>query len=149
MAPFYRTICEQLGWEREPSWLAALRAANVAELAQLDEKLCSAKLNEGESEICAAMLARAEFLARIGERERALHAYDETFAKTVALGPRLDLLLAKMRIGFFFGDVGLVSTTLEKAKALLEDGGDWERRNRLKVYESIFFLRCSPHNKGR
>lgn len=27
-----------------------------------------------------------------------------------------------------------------RAKGLLEDGGDWERRNRLKVYEAVFLM---------
>lgn len=33
-----------------------------------------------------------------------------------------------------------MSSGLEKANALGEDGGDWERKNRLKVYKAIFYL---------
>ena len=29
---------------------------------------------------------------------------------------------------------------LKKAKEVMASGGDWERRNRLKVYEAIFLL---------
>ena len=140
MAPFYSTVCEQLGWETDATWLAAMKESNVAEAAKLAEKLTDAEQNEGESEIAAALLARAEFLTRIGEKTDALAAYDDALAKTVALGPKLDVMLAKLRIGLFFEDLKLVTSTIDKAKALLEEGGDWERRNRLKVYEAVFLL---------
>ena len=29
---------------------------------------------------------------------------------------------------------------IDKAKKLCEEGGDWERKNRLKVYEALFFM---------
>lgn len=29
---------------------------------------------------------------------------------------------------------------LKRAHELMEEGGDWERKNRLKVYEAIFLL---------
>ena len=29
---------------------------------------------------------------------------------------------------------------IEKAKKLCEEGGDWERKNRLKVYEALFHM---------
>lgn len=38
------------------------------------------------------------------------------------------------------GDWRKVSTGLDKAKNLADEGGDWERKNRLKVYNGIFRL---------
>ena len=107
MAPFYKALCEKLGWAPE-GFLAELEAANAAELAKLEEKIKDAAENEGETEIREAYLAKADFLMRIGEKEIALAAYDETLTKTVALGPKLDVVLAKLRIGFFFDDLPLV-----------------------------------------
>ena len=97
MAPFYKSTCAVLGWPVDEEWLAAMEAANKAELDSLDEKLENAKQNEGESEICAALLARADFNMRIGEKEKTIAAFEEAYAKTVGLGPKLDLLLTKLR----------------------------------------------------
>ncbi len=36
-------------------------------------------------------------------------------------------------LGLFFGDNDLITRNLDKATSLLEEGGDWDRRNRLKV----------------
>lgn len=33
-----------------------------------------------------------------------------------------------------------VKQHIEKAKKLCEEGGDWERKNRLKVYEGLFHM---------
>ncbi|KAJ1328842.1 hypothetical protein BSLG_009886 [Batrachochytrium salamandrivorans] len=35
-------------------------------------------------------------------------------------------------------DNELVSKSIDKVKILIEEGGDWDRRNRLKVYEGIY-----------
>ena len=42
------------------------------------------------------------------------------------------------RLGFFNHDMKLIQTKLKLAKTLNESGGDWDRRNRLKVYEGLF-----------
>ena len=140
MAPFYKLVCEQLGWPVDAAKLAAMEKVNATELTSLSDKIKNAEENEGESEIREAYLARADFLMRTGEKEKALEAYDETVTKTVALGPKLDIMLSQLRIGFFFDDAHLLKAKIAKAKAMLEEGGDWERRNRLKVYEAVFLL---------
>ena len=48
----------------------------------------------------------------------------------------------------FFDDLKLVKSTIERAKGLLEQGGDWERRNRLKVYEALFLVRIRDFKKA-
>merc|ERR1719409_1113971 len=110
MAPFYKLVCEQLGWPVDAAKLAAMEKVNAAELESLGEKIKNAEENEGESEIREAYLARADFLMRTGEKEKALEAYDETVTKTVALGPKLDIMLSQLRIGFFFDDAPLLDS---------------------------------------
>ena len=116
MAPFYKLVCEQLGWPVDAAKLAAMEKVNAAELESLGEKIKNAEENEGESEIREAYLARADFLMRTGEKEKALEAYDETVTKTVALGPKLDIMLSQLRIGFFFDDAQLLKATLARAR---------------------------------
>ena len=57
----------------------------------------------------------------------------QTIEKTVGLGNRMDMVFLLIRIGLFYMDHDLVTRNLDKAKQLLEEGGDWDRRNRLKV----------------
>lgn len=43
-------------------------------------------------------------------------------------------------MALFYGDKPLVKKHVERAKTLVESGGDWDRRNRLKAYEGIYLL---------
>lgn len=60
--------------------------------------------------------------------------------KTSILGTKIDLVLAMIRVGLFFGDRVFVKNTVERANALVESGGDWDRRNRLKAYKGLHLL---------
>ena len=62
------------------------------------------------------------------------------------LGTRIDLVLAIIRIGIFFGDKLMVKKNVDRAKALVESGGDWDRRNRLKAYQGLHLLTIRSYN---
>lgn len=53
-----------------------------------------------------------------------------------------------IRIGLFHGDPKVTVSNITKAKALIEEGGDWERRNRLKVYEGYHLLSVRNFKAG-
>lgn len=138
MAPFYKLVAAELKWSVDASLLKTLTEANELKLKQLDEKIADAEANLGETEITDSLIAKAEYLAKIGEKELALAAFKIAFEKTGPLGTRIDLVFSNIRIGFFFNDNELISRHIEKARTLIEEGGDWDRRNRLKVYEGMY-----------
>lgn len=51
-----------------------------------------------------------------------------------------------IRIGIFFGDKVSVKKHIERANALTEEGGDWDRRNRLKAYKGLHLLTVRSYN---
>lgn len=138
MAPYYEALCKSLDWQMDVDLLSKMKKANEEELRRLDEELEDAEKNLGESEIRDAMMAKAEYLCRIGDKEGALTAFRKTYDKTVALGHRLDIVFYLLRIGLFYMDNDLITRNTEKAKSLIEEGGDWDRRNRLKVYQGLY-----------
>uniref|UniRef100_A0AAR2M1G6 26S proteasome non-ATPase regulatory subunit 6 n=1 Tax=Pygocentrus nattereri TaxID=42514 RepID=A0AAR2M1G6_PYGNA len=138
MAPYYEALCKELKWPVDSDLLGKMKKANEDELKRLDDVLEDAEKNLGESEIRDAMMAKAEYLIRIGDKEGALTAFRKTYDKTVALGHRLDIVFYLLRIGLFYMDNDLITRNTEKAKSLIEEGGDWDRRNRLKVYQGLY-----------
>lgn len=48
-------------------------------------------------------------------------------------------------MALFFGDKVLAKKTIERASALVESGGDWDRRNRLKAYTGLHLLTVRSH----
>lgn len=49
-------------------------------------------------------------------------------------------------MGLFYGDKLLVKKHVDRAKTLVESGGDWDRRNRLKAYEGLYLLTVRSYN---
>mgnify|MGYP001508357043 FL=1 len=78
------------------------------------------------------------YLARIGDKEAALPAIDEAFAKATGTGSKIDFMLLKIRLGLFYGDPELTEKSMASAAALIEEGGDWDRRNRLTAYRGVY-----------
>jgi len=168
MAPYYQAITSspKSPLPLDSKLLSTLQEKNNATLKTLDEALASAEATEGESEISDALKARANFLTRIGERDKAIDAQKLALEKTPGLGSRIDIVLTLIRIGFFWNDESSIVWGLDKAEKpvftfsfdscrtltyitrLIEEGGDWDRRNRLKVYQGLHLLSIRQFKRG-
>lgn len=62
------------------------------------------------------------------------------FEKTGILATKIDVVLAIIRVGLFFNDKLLVKKNVDRCLTLVESGGDWDRRNRLKAYQGLHLL---------
>lgn len=140
MSPFYEEVCKDLGWTIDLKLLTTMKERNEAQLKELDAAIEDAEQNLGEMEVRESNLKKAEYLCSIGNKEASLSAFRKTYDKTVSLGHRLDIIFHNIRIGLFYIDHDLVTKNIEKAKTLIEEGGDWDRRNRLKVYQGLYCM---------
>jgi 26S proteasome regulatory subunit N7 len=84
------------------------------------------------------MFAKATVLAESGDTKAAIEVFEEIEAqKKTTTGQKVDIAFSKLRIAFAGDDLPLMTKAIEKAKEFVEVGGDWERRNRLKVLQSM------------
>ncbi|KAJ2879028.1 proteasome regulatory particle subunit, partial [Coemansia aciculifera] len=60
---------------------------------------------------------------------------------TTTLNQKLDIVFGKLRLGLFYYRPQLIQKEIDRAHELVNKGGDWDRRNRLKAIECIW--RCS------
>jgi len=139
-APLYELVCKDLKWTVDSKMLSEMKTANKERLEALDAAITDAEENLGESELREALLKKAEFFANIGDKDAAIEAVRKTADKTVGLGNRMDLVFLNIRIGLFFTDHTIIKANIAKAHQMLEEGGDWDRRNRLKVYEGLYAM---------
>lgn len=118
MAPYYQIITSSSKppLPLDSALLTSLQEANAATLKSLDEALVSAEATEGESEISDALKARANFLTRIGEKDKAVEAQKLALEKTPGLGSRIDIVLTLVRIGYFWNDEALIIWAMDKAE---------------------------------
>lgn len=141
MLPYYeKFLCPGPAGPPDEALKAEMKKANEEELAKIEEKIADAKENLGDIEIRDALLAKADFFNRIGDKDQAVKGYEEAFEKTVGVGAKLDNILTVIRIAFFFDDSALMKKHIDRAKVELGKGGDWERRNKLKVYEGVYLM---------
>ncbi|VDQ03376.1 unnamed protein product [Trichobilharzia regenti] len=108
---------------------------DITKIKELDAKIKDAEENLGDTEVRTAMMEKAHYLSKIGDKvDRALSQFRLILDKSLMPGFRLDTIFHIIRIGFFFGDRDLITKNIEKANSLIEEGGDWDRRNRLKNF---------------
>merc|ERR1719421_389188 len=140
-AAAYRAMCADLGWAPDEAGASAAEAQHVERLAALDAKYADAKENLGDVEIFDALLAKAQELAAEGApRTRVVEAFDKALAGTVATGHKLDICFQRMVLCLADHDLVGLKELLDSAQKLLDEGGDWERKNRLKVYQGVYFM---------
>lgn len=140
MASLYEFLTASGVLEKDAELLDAMKKRIEEEIKKLDEKIADAEENLGESEVREAHLAKSLYFIRICDKERALEQLKVTEGKTVAVGQKMDLVFYTLQLGFFYMDFDLISKSIDKAKNLFEEGGDWERKNRLKVYEGLYCM---------
>ncbi|KAL8275629.1 hypothetical protein Esti_000580 [Eimeria stiedai] len=140
MAPLYRKAVEEFGWTLDEEKVKRMEAKHAEELKAIEAKLADAQENYGDTEVRDSLMAKAQLFCRIGDVPAAVEAYNVAYQKTVGIGSRLDITLTLLRIGFVYNDRDLLKKSLQTAKEEIEKGGDWERRNKLKVFEGIHLM---------
>ncbi|GAU96143.1 hypothetical protein RvY_07631 [Ramazzottius varieornatus] len=148
MAPYYDRICTELGWKKDDTLAKQMKVNNEKKLKEIEDKIADAEQNLGSIEVREAYFDKFNYLCRTGDKEGSETAFRVCYEKTVGNGNRLDLIFQMIRIGLFFSDLDLTTRNLEKARSLVEEGGDWDRRNRLKVYEGIYYMSIREFTKA-
>lgn len=149
--PFYESMCAEFGWSVDAALVAAAKASNDVELKAIDDKLEDAEENLGDTEVLDALFSKCKYFTRIGDKDGALASYATILTKAdmkseekgnvkLSTSQRIQIALNKLRLGMFHSDSELVKQELPKAKQLVELGGDWDRRNRLQVYEGVAMM---------
>jgi len=141
MGPFYESLCAKHGWMLDKSLLASFTAANAEKLAALQATLKDAEENQGEMEVLDALFGLAFHFARQGDQAGCYKACDVIIAKPkLSSGKRIDASFCKLRMALFYMDLDAAKVLVASALKLVEEGGDWDRRNRLKAYTAVFLM---------
>jgi len=142
----YTHISSLLGWDASvlpagsPS-VEKMEEDNAAEKKKLEEAIAEAKESAGDMEVLEATSAAARFAAKSLPKTEARKAYAAVLAlPKISSGRKIDTLVEEARVCAFHGDGPANAEVVGAAALLAEDGGDWDRRNRLKVYNALVKL---------
>lgn len=120
--------------------LKELEDKNAKHLEELEAKVEDAKENAGDMEVMDARIEIARFAAKTLTKDQALEAYQKLLdLPKVSSGKKIDALMESARVASFYGDQKKSAEFIESAQKLATEGGggDWDRRNRLKVYRGL------------
>lgn len=122
--------------------LKALEATHTEKLAQLEKEVEDAGENAGDMEVLDARIAVARYSAQCLDPTAALAAYQKVMdLPKLSTGKKMDALMESARLAFFYKLQGTNESPdhfIDLAEKMSEKGGgDWDRRNRLKVYRAL------------
>lgn len=87
------------------------------------------------------MFVKARHFSKVSDWTAAMSAYDDILKRQkLSSGKKIDATMEKARIAIFQLDFKQMKSLITESKKLIDLGGDWDRRNRLKVYEAIHML---------
>ena len=73
--------------------------------------------------------------------DKAIEQFKETIEKTTSFNTKFDALFEILHIGLLEKNQDILKEYLSKCQELLnKEGGDWEKKNRFKVYEGLNFI---------
>mmetsp|Transcript_10142 Transcript_10142/g.14177 ORF Transcript_10142/g.14177 Transcript_10142/m.14177 type:complete len:335 (-) Transcript_10142:11-1015(-) len=139
----YKHLKTTLSWDKQSNCLSeeeltAMEERHTKTLEELEAKVEEARENAGDMEVLEARFDVARFAAKSMSKEAALEAYDKVLnLPKLSSGKTIDALMESARVASFHGDTKKNAELIDRAAKMAADGGDWDRRNRLKVYSAL------------
>ena len=141
MATFYESICKKFSWNFDKNLFDEMKVKNEKSALSFDDKLKDLENHGGEIEILDALFDKAKFWSLVGEFTLSSSAYDKIITRDkTSTARKIDSWMGKARICLFEMNFSFLKDCITNLKALVEIGGDWDRRNRLKVYEALYHI---------
>lgn len=140
MYPYYTYVYNELNLKIDEEFYKKLKKKADEELKEIEKTILEATENFDSVDTKNTLLLKANYYCKIGDKENSFKEYELAYNKGIGIGVRLDILLTMIRISIFFNDIKNAKAYLEQAKVQMEKGGDWERKNKLKIYESLYYI---------
>ncbi|KAF7457932.1 26S proteasome non-ATPase regulatory subunit 6 [Cryptosporidium felis] len=140
MAPLYQFLENEMKITiGHDDLLKKMVSSNCDELKTIENKIKDAIDNYGDLEVRNSHYRKLVYFTRIGSKECSIKELEIAIEKTTG-GLKLELLFLGIRIGLFWSDLKLLSSYIKRSRDQLKTTDDWERKNRFKVYQAIFYL---------
>lgn len=118
---------------------------NKNKLKELDNKLIDAKENFGQVEVTEAQINLANFKSAITSNKLdILTNYNDI--ENLTSSKKIELAFQKIKFSLFWDDMYLIKKNIDEANEYMETAGDWDKRNRLKVFQGIYSLYARDYN---
>ncbi|CCK68411.1 proteasome regulatory particle lid subunit RPN7 KNAG_0A07580 [Huiozyma naganishii CBS 8797] len=150
MAPYYKHLAGELDQlPYDDALYQRLKATNDQKIKELRDKITELESNdEGALELANGWAELGAYYTQIADlKTHTRCSWGRALKCAISLGAKIDVLFMVVRLGFFYDKQHFVKEKLEEIEALIEKGGDWERRNRYKTYLGVHSLAVRDFKK--
>lgn len=140
LAALYKHLNPEDSPRFDSKLVAQMDAANEVKEKELKDAITQAEESEDDTSIVEAWTNLGNWYCQICDFDKAEPTLRTTSEKTASIGPKIDIALTLIRMGFLYNHRELISKELETVQALIDRGGDWERKNKFKIYRGLYLM---------
>jgi len=111
------------------------------ELVKLDKKIEDAKEREGDVDVRDAILNKAEWLKEEAQDyPEAEKFFRDAYEKSGGASRKMEILFEVLLMNLEKSDLEAVKKDVHTCKDLVEQGADWDKKNKLKIFEGVYCM---------
>jgi 26S proteasome regulatory subunit N7 len=118
-------------------------------LKKFADKLEDDKANHGEIEQRDTILDKADFLRyEVEDFVEAEKVYREAYAMTGGASKKMEILFECLLMAFVKEEVPKIGIDIKTCLKLVDDGADWDKKNKLKIFEGVYCMMIRDFKKA-
>jgi len=112
-----------------------------AKIKEFDQKIAEAKEREGDVEVRDAMIDKAEWIKdEARDFPHAERIFREAYAMTGGASRKMEILFEILLMNLEKYDLEALKKDVATCKQLVEEGADWDKKNKLKIFEGVYCM---------
>ncbi len=118
-------------------------------IAEFEKKIEDAKEREGDVEVRDAILDKAEWLKdEARDFPHAERVFREAYDMSGGASRKMEILFEIILMNLEKYDLDALKKDVATCKQLVEDGADWDKKNKLKIYEGVYCMLIRDFKKA-
>ena len=118
-------------------------------MQEFERRIEDAKEREGDVEVRDAILDKAQFLKdEARDFAQAERIFREAFDMSGGASRKMEILFEIILMSLEKMDLEKLKQDVTTCKVLVEDGADWDKKNKLKIYEGVYCMLIRDFKKA-
>ena len=118
-------------------------------MKEFDDKIEDCKKNHGEIEVRDTMIDKAEFLSfELRDYPEAEKVFREAYKMTGGASKKMEILFEILLMNIEKEDTELCRKDIDTCHKLVDEGADWDKKNKLKIFEGVYCMMIRDFKKA-
>lgn len=120
-----------------------------AKIEEFDEKIAGCKDREGDTEVRDAILDKAEWMKdEAKDYVAAIKFFREAYDMSGGASRKMEILFEIILMNLEKYDMDELKKDVAKCKELVDEGADWDKKNKLKIFEGVYCMLTRDFKKA-